>query len=112
MQGVLLNTSLKSFFLCVLAAGVAAAAGNATAGKAVYDKSCKSCHGANGVANPAIAKSLKVEMRDLGSKEVLAQSDADIKKIITEGKGKKKPVKGVAGADLDNVIAYMRTLKK
>lgn len=107
-----MHPSLKALFLCVLTVGLSAAAGDATAGKAVYDKSCKSCHGATGVANPAIAKSLKIEMRDLGSKDVQAMSDDQIKKIITEGKGKKKPVKGVAGADLDNVVAYMRTLKK
>ena len=88
------------------------AAGDATAGKAVYDKSCKSCHGASGAANPAIAKMMKVEMKDLSSSEVQGKSDADLKKIITDGAGKMKPIKAVTGADLDNVIAYVRTLKK
>jgi mono/diheme cytochrome c family protein len=39
-------------------------------------------------------------------------SDDDIKKIVTTGKGKMKPVTAVSGADLDNVVAYVRSLKK
>src|SRR5580704_12014173 len=91
------------------AAGLAADAG---AGKTDYDKSCKTCHGADGTANPAIAKMMKVDMKDLKSPEVQALSDDDIKKIITTGKGKMKPVTSVTGAALDDVIAYIRSLKK
>jgi mono/diheme cytochrome c family protein len=90
---------------------VAGVAADAAAGKAAYDKSCKSCHGADGAPNPAIAKMMKVEMKDLKSPEIKAMSDADIKKIIAEGKGKMKPIAAVAGADADNVVAYIRSLK-
>jgi mono/diheme cytochrome c family protein len=99
-------------FLLTLPAGLALAAGDAAAGKAVYDKACKSCHGASGAANPAIAKMMKVEMKDLTSAEVQAHSDADLKKVITDGQGKMKPIKTVMGKDVDNVIAYVRSLKK
>ena len=85
-------------------------AGNAEAGKAVYDKKCATCHGKLGEGNPNLAKTLKVEFRHLGSKEVQAQSDEELGKIITEGKDKKKPVKGLSDEDLANVIAYLRTL--
>ena len=87
-------------------------AGDAAAGKAAYDKSCKSCHGPTGTANPAIAKMMKVDMKDLGSPEVQAESDADLKKAITAGKGKMKPVATVSGPALEDVIAYVRSLKK
>ena len=87
-------------------------AADAKAGQAAYDKSCKSCHGADGTPNAAIAKMMKVEMRDLKSAEVQAMSDGDIKKIITDGKGKMKPVKTATGGDVDNVVAYVRSLKK
>jgi Cytochrome c553 len=92
--------------------GIAAAAGDAVAGKAVFDKSCKTCHGATGVANPNIAKMMKVDIKDLGSPEIQKMSDEDVKETITKGKGKMKPVKTVAGKDLDNIVAYVRTLKK
>lgn len=95
--------------------GVSAAAGwaaDAKAGQVVYDKSCKSCHGADGAPNAAIAKMMKVEMKDLRSAEVQGLSSADMRKIISDGKGKMKGVKTVAGGDADNVIAYIHSLKK
>ena len=104
-------TVLMTFVLTV-SAGIAVAAGDPAAGKAVFDKTCKTCHGATGVANPNIAKMMKVDIKDLGSPEIQKMSDADFKTTITEGKGKMKPVKSVAGKDIDNVVAYVRTLKK
>ncbi len=98
--------------LGLAAAGVTAVyAADATAGKAAYDKSCKSCHGPDGTANPAVAKMMKVDMRDLKSPDVQSMSDDDLKKIITDGKGKMKPVASASGSAAD-VIAYIRTWKK
>ena len=106
-----MKRTLWKFTVAILAPGLAFAAGDATAGKAVYDKSCKSCHGADGTPNAAIAKSMKVEMKHLGSPEVQGSSDDVLKKAITDGQGKMKPVKN-ASAKADDVVAYMRTLKK
>ncbi len=91
---------------------VAGTAADAKAGQASYDKACKSCHGSDGTPNAAIGKMMKVEMRDLKSSEVQAMSDADLKKVITDGKGKMKPIKTISGGDADNVVAYVRSLKK
>ena len=102
---------LITFTAITICATVASAA-DAKAGQEAFTKSCKSCHGADGPANPAIAKMMKVEMKNLGSGEVQAQSDADLAKIITEGKGKMKPVKTVSGPAVEDVIAYVRSLKK
>ncbi len=85
-------------------------AGDATAGKATYAKKCATCHGKQGEGKAAIAKMLKVKLRHLGSKEVQAKSDADLKKVITAGSGKMKPAKGLTDADVANVVAYVRTL--
>jgi cytochrome c5 len=87
-------------------------AADAKAGAAVYDKSCKSCHGADGTPNPAIAKMMKVDMVDLKSPAAQALSDDEMKKIITDGKGKMKPIASVTGASVDNVVAHVRSLKK
>jgi len=107
-----MKKTLTATLFCAALAIQAFAAGDATAGKAIYDKSCKSCHGAAGVANPAIAKMMKVEMKDLGSAEVQGLSDDAIKKIISTGQGKMKPIASVTGKSADDVVAFVRTLKK
>ncbi len=99
-----------SVLFLALAAGSAWA--GAAEGKEVYAKSCRTCHGADGQGNPGIAKMMKVEMKPLSGAEVQGMSDADIKAIITKGKGKMKPVTSVAGKQLDDVVAYVRSLKK
>ncbi len=96
---------LTMFALSLAAAAVMYAA-DAKAGKGVYDVSCKSCHGSDGTPNPAVAKMMKVEMKDLKS------SDADIAEVITKGKGKMPAVKGVTAASADDVAAYVHSLKK
>jgi hypothetical protein len=50
-------------------------------------------------------------MRALGSAEVQAQSDPDLKKDILKGTGKMKP-QPVTDPQAADVIAYIRTLKK
>ncbi|MGH9512372.1 MAG: c-type cytochrome [Terriglobales bacterium] len=88
------------------------AAGDASAGKDVFLKKCKTCHGEDGHGNAGMAKLLNTTITPLDSDEVQSKSDADIKTIILEGKAKMKPVKGLTDADISNVIAFVRTLKK
>jgi mono/diheme cytochrome c family protein len=90
----------------------AAGAGDATAGKDLYLKKCKTCHGVDGNGNPGMAKMLNVTFKPLGSADIQKKSDAEFKTIITQGKDKMKPVKDVSDADVDNIIAYVRTLKQ
>lgn len=86
-------------------------AADAAAGKGIFAMKCKTCHGADGQGNAGMAKVLKTEIKPLTDPEVQGLSEADIKKIVAEGKGKMKPV-AVSGADLDNVAAYVKSMKK
>ena len=97
--------------LCLTLPVLAVAGGDAEAGKALYGKKCASCHGKDGSGNPKMAKMLKVELA-INTDAVAAMSGEAIAKLLTEGRGKKKPVKGLSGDDMKNVIAYVRTLKK
>jgi mono/diheme cytochrome c family protein len=87
------------------------AQGDAATGKALYAKSCAGCHGVAGEPKAALAKALKVEMRHLGSKEVLAKSDAELRANVLDGIGKMQPVKGLSDQDLTNLLAYVRSRK-
>ncbi len=87
-------------------------AADADAGKAVFAKKCRTCHGAEGQGNPGMAKVLKVEIKHLGSADIQGKTDDDLKKSITEGVGKMKPVKGLSADDVTNIIAFVRTIKE
>lgn len=100
----IIEFALASIILALCSTGAWAA--DAAAGKAVYAAKCRSCHGANGEGNPSMAKALKVELKPL------SDTSADVKKVITDGQGKMKPMPSVAGADLDNVVAYVQSMKK
>lgn len=89
-----------------------ASAADAGAGKDIYLKKCKACHAEDGHGNEGMAKVLKTTITPLESDEVQGKSDADLKMVITQGKGKMKPVAGLSDAEVANVIAYVRTLKK
>jgi mono/diheme cytochrome c family protein len=82
------------------------------AGKAVYAKKCKTCHGPTGEGNQGLAKTLKVPIRDLGSPEVQKKSDQELRKDSVDGTGKMKPVKGLSAQDEANMVAYVRSLNK
>jgi mono/diheme cytochrome c family protein len=97
--------------LCFLLSAASLFAADAAAGKTLYGTRCRACHGADGQGNPAIAKAMNVDLKPFSSGDVQKKSDADLKTAITMGTGKMKPV-AIAGADVDNVVAYIRTLKK
>lgn len=94
---------------CLLAAlcTSGAWAADAAAGKTTYDSKCKACHAADGTGNPAMAKMLKVDLKPIGG-----SSAEEVKGAVSKGKGKMKPVAGLSAADVDNVAAYVKTLKK
>ena len=77
-------------------------------GAAIYKTKCTPCHGADGSGQTPVGKNLKV--RDLRSPEVRKLSDAEITKVLTDGKGK-MPKSKLEAADIKAVVAFIRTLK-
>jgi mono/diheme cytochrome c family protein len=102
---------MKAIAIVFLASCGVALAG-APEGKTLFEAKCQGCHGPNGEGRPAVAKMFNVTMRPFSSKEVQAHSDAEFKKFITTGNGKMKPIAGVTDQQIDDVIAFVRTLKQ
>lgn len=91
--------------LLTAAMPLAAAADNA----AVYKAKCASCHGADGAGQTPIGK--KMNLRDLRAPEVQKQTDADLTKIIADGKNKMPAYKTkLTAAEIKGLIDYMRAL--
>lgn len=106
-----LKPLITAVLVLIVTASIATAA-DAHAGQAIYEKSCKACHGNDGQGNPGLAKAMSVTIPDLRSSEVQSKTDAQLKKVIAEGKGKMRPVASVSVDQTQDIIAYIRTLAK
>lgn len=111
----------------VLGAGAAQAAGDAAAGKTTYTTNCASCHGEKGAGDGPVGAALNPKPRDFSKgefkldtdKDGKTGTDADIKNVVKNGAAAYggSPLMAPWGAtmsekDLDNVVAYVRSLKK
>jgi cytochrome c6 len=89
--------------LCVFALPLLAADG-----AAVYKSKCAMCHGADGAGQTPTGKTMK--LKDLGSDEVQKMSDADMKKLTADGKGKMPAYKAKLSAEeIDLVVKFVRS---
>lgn len=97
---------------CILIAAPSAfAGGGGSDGAAIYKAKCAMCHGPDGAGQTTMGKNMK--LRNLGSADVQAQTDAQLNKWIADGKGKMPAYKGkLTPADIDALVSFIRTLKK
>ena len=85
--------------------------------KAIYEKDCAKCHGADGKGDTKMGK--KLGAKDYTDPKVQAAvTDEAAFKAVKEGlkdkEGKQlmKPSEGTSDDDIKAVVAYMRTFKK
>lgn len=102
------NAIALSVFLLMIAAGAVA---QNTPAKDLFANKCAMCHGPDGSAQTTMGKNLKI--RDLHSADVQKQSDADLKTVITKGKGKMPAFDGkLTGEQIDQLVGYIRQIGK
>lgn len=95
-----------------------AQAGDAEAGKAKFQQFCATCHGPAGAGDGPASAALRPKPRALDDAEWQATVDDDyLKKVITEGGAAVglSPMMtpwghALKGEDLENVVAYIRSL--
>lgn len=90
------------------AAAFAADMGSA---KALFEKSCAGCHGADGKGNPGIAKVLGEKGLNITTKDTVRKSDEQLLKVIANGSGK-MPASKLSKDEQKQVLGYVRSLAK
>ena len=101
------------FTLCCTAAFVLFSTASLFAqdGAALFTSKCAACHGKDGAAKTPMGAKLKVQ--DLSSPTIQKMSDADLKKIVSDGKDKMPSYKAkLTKEQIDTLVAYVRSLKK
>ena len=107
-QGIARVLIVTCFGGALLGSAVVASAAEAP-GKTLYQKNCQSCHGANGNAPAAMAKSMKVP--PVTAAALKQKDDAAMLRIIAEGAGKMPGYSNkMSPADQKQVLEYMKTL--
>ena len=100
---------------------IANAAGDAAKGKAIFEQRCSSCHGATGLGDGPAGINLPPTMkpRNLQSEPLkIAGDDAKFKELIVKGGAAfglsplMAPQSGLSDADLSDLLAYVRSLRK
>lgn len=97
-----------------LAAGLAstAIAGEADGGKALYEKSCAGCHGADGKGNEKMAKLPGFEKGlNIVGAETKKKTEAELLKLVAEGAGK-MPASKLTKEEQKQALTYARALAK
>jgi cytochrome c6 len=94
-------------FASALVLGVSSVSFATDSGEDTYKSKCAMCHGADGTSKMA-------NVPPLGGAAVQGKSDADLKAVVSKGIPPKMP--SFAGklteAQIDNIVAFIRTLKK
>jgi len=80
-------------------------------GADTYKAKCQSCHGAQGMPNPGIAKAMGV--KPANDPAVTSISEAQMIADTTNGKGKMPAFKGkLSDAEIRSSVEYFRSLGK
>jgi len=93
----------------------AGAAGDAAKGKPIYEKHCLVCHGPQGKGDGPTGTLVKPPAANFTAEPSKKKSEADMREAVEKGRlgTAMGPWKGLLSpADLEDVLAYVMTLRK
>lgn len=73
---------------------------------AAFKAKCAGCHGPDGKGKP------ELQTPDLSSDEAQSKSDSELGAIITKGKGKMPAYKNMTTDQVNDMVKFIRSLKK
>lgn len=115
MKHIIILSSLSIFV------SLSAFAADLAKGKEHYDKLCASCHGTSGGGDGPVGAALPADQKPRNFQEAkykVTTDDAKMKAVIKDGgmahglSPLMAPQPGLSDSDLDNVVAYVHSLKK
>lgn len=106
----------KAFALGVAIASIAGfaslQAADAAKGKELYTKKCQMCHAADGSGSAANQKKYGDKWPSFASAAIQGKKDADLASEFKANAMHKALLASTSDADLGDIIAHIRTLKK
>ncbi len=106
----------KAFALGVAIASIAGfaslQAADAAKGKELYTKKCQMCHAADGTGSAANQKKYGDKWPSFASAAIQGKKDADLASEFKANAMHKALLASTSDADLGDIIAHIRTLKK
>jgi cytochrome c553 len=107
----------KTLTVIIAIIAVSALSAKAADGKALYEKDCAKCHGADGKGETKMGKKsgckdytdakVQAELKDEAATKAIKDGYTD-----KEGKVVMKPAEGLSDDDVKALVAYMRAFKK
>jgi cytochrome c5 len=100
------------FVVAVVAGVVSLQAADAAKGKELYTKKCQMCHAADGSGSAANQKKYGDKWKAFGSAQVQGMKDDELLKAFKANPMHKSLLASTPDADLGDIVAHIRTLKK
>jgi len=106
--------AMTAVLITAAAAAFAAAPAADKPGQKLFETKCAACHNKDAKGKPAMAKMFKIDASalDLTKADTQKKSDADLAKVVTDGRNKMPIFKGkLKDAEISSVVSYVRTLQ-
>ena len=104
-----MNKIFRSQITLAATFALAGVLGFAQDGAAIYKAKCAMCHGATGTPSAGMAKAMGIKAAS--DPAIQALTVDQISATVKNGKGKMKPVAGLADGDIKAVAGYFKSLK-